>query len=182
MVGALRRLRAGVVLMDEVLARGPRQRSGRRQGEGNSTPAAKLRTCAHSAKAFEGACLHSSLAVAPKHPKNYLQHPKELPRTPCNTRGTYHVLCCNCGSQVDVILHPLKSELNFPTGPKALLDGASPRAVRWNLPMHLLDVRRYARLAVGSCVLDGRAGEKRGVQEISFTVLLHNILVAKIVF
>lgn len=29
------------------------------------------------------------------------------------------------------MLHPLKSELNFPYGPKEPLDGSSPRAFRW---------------------------------------------------
>ena len=38
--------------------------------------------------------------------------------------------------EVDLILHPLKSELNFPIGPKQELD-ASPR--RWLLPIHIID-------------------------------------------
>ncbi|CAE7585882.1 unnamed protein product, partial [Symbiodinium sp. CCMP2456] len=41
--------------------------------------------------------------------------------------------------EVDVVLHPLKSELNFPYGPKEPLDGSSPRAFRWTLPMHLFE-------------------------------------------
>eukprot|EP00439_Symbiodinium_sp_Y106_P052533 s1164_g7.t1 len=41
--------------------------------------------------------------------------------------------------EVDVVLHPLKSELNFPYGPKDPLDGSSPRAFRWTLPMHLFE-------------------------------------------
>ncbi|CAL1140988.1 unnamed protein product [Cladocopium goreaui] len=43
------------------------------------------------------------------------------------------------GEAVDVVLHPLKSELNFPYGPKEPLDGSSPRAFRWTLPMHLFE-------------------------------------------
>ncbi|CAK9023700.1 unnamed protein product [Durusdinium trenchii] len=38
--------------------------------------------------------------------------------------------------EVDLILHPLKSELNFPTGPKSLIHHAPER---WRLPLHVLD-------------------------------------------
>ena len=37
--------------------------------------------------------------------------------------------------EVDLLLHPLKSELNFPIGEKEPLDG-SPH--RWNFAVHLL--------------------------------------------
>lgn len=40
--------------------------------------------------------------------------------------------------EVDLILHPLKSELNFPIGDKFDLDG-SDEGERWGLPIHLLD-------------------------------------------
>lgn len=40
--------------------------------------------------------------------------------------------------EVDLILHPLKSELNFPIGDKFDLDG-SEEGERWGLPIHLLD-------------------------------------------
>ncbi|CAJ1357239.1 unnamed protein product [Effrenium voratum] len=50
--------------------------------------------------------------------------------------------------EVDVVLHPLKSELNFPYGPKEPLDGSSPRAFRWTLPMHLFEA-----LFLGQAVL-----------------------------
>jgi hypothetical protein len=43
--------------------------------------------------------------------------------------------------EVDLILHPLKSELNFPIGPKLDLDFAP---LRWKLPIHLLDAVFYA--------------------------------------
>ncbi len=43
--------------------------------------------------------------------------------------------------EVDLILHPLKSELNFPIGPKLDLDFAP---LRWKLPIHLLDAIFYA--------------------------------------
>ena len=43
---------------------------------------------------------------------------------------------CLIMDEVDLILHPLKSELNFPIGAKHDLD-FSP--LRWKLPIHLLD-------------------------------------------
>jgi len=43
--------------------------------------------------------------------------------------------------EVDLILHPLKSELNFPIGPKLDLDF---NPLRWKLPIHLLDAVFYA--------------------------------------
>ena len=43
--------------------------------------------------------------------------------------------------EVDVILHPLKSELNFPVGEKHDLD-ANP--MRWELPVHLIDCIFFA--------------------------------------
>lgn len=45
--------------------------------------------------------------------------------------------------EVDLILHPLKSELNFPLGEKHDLD-ASEQGERWNLPMHMLDAVFFA--------------------------------------
>ena len=51
--------------------------------------------------------------------------------------------------EVDLILHPMKSELNFPVGHKQELD-LSPQ--RWQMPIHLLDGVFYAergRMAVG---------------------------------
>ncbi|GAB5356506.1 hypothetical protein AAMO2058_000295800 [Amorphochlora amoebiformis] len=44
--------------------------------------------------------------------------------------------------EVDMLLHPLRSELNFPIGAKTPLD-LSPS--RWQLPMHLLDAIFYSR-------------------------------------
>ena len=51
--------------------------------------------------------------------------------------------------EVDLILHPLKSELNFPVGAKYDLDF---NPLRWKLPIHLLDSIFYAerkRMSVG---------------------------------
>jgi len=45
--------------------------------------------------------------------------------------------------EVDLILHPLKSELNFPIGDKFDLDG-SEEGERWGLPVHLLDAVFFA--------------------------------------
>eukprot|EP00750_Incisomonas_marina_P014138 INCI17609.11.p1 GENE.INCI17609.11~~INCI17609.11.p1 ORF type:complete len:5029 (+),score=1065.32 INCI17609.11:298-15384(+) len=45
--------------------------------------------------------------------------------------------------EVDMILHPLRSELNFPIGSKFDLDG-SERGERWSLPIHLIDAIFYA--------------------------------------
>jgi hypothetical protein len=42
--------------------------------------------------------------------------------------------------EVDVLLHPLKSELNFPIGFKEAIDLAG---VRWDLPIHLIDAIFY---------------------------------------
>ena len=44
--------------------------------------------------------------------------------------------------EVDVILHPLKSELNWPLGAKEPLDFTRSRSgngLRWGIPSHLLD-------------------------------------------
>ena len=52
--------------------------------------------------------------------------------------------------EVDLILHPLKSELNWPMGSKAALDftqivGASKKAgLRWSVPFYLLDAIFFA--------------------------------------
>jgi len=46
--------------------------------------------------------------------------------------------------EVDLILHPLKSELNFPKGEKFDLD-VSEQGERWGLPIHLFDAIFYAQ-------------------------------------
>ena len=51
--------------------------------------------------------------------------------------------------EVDVVLHPLKSELNFPIGQKEPVDFAGER---WELPIHVLE----AIFAVGAAIRDGR--------------------------
>jgi hypothetical protein len=52
-------------------------------------------------------------------------------------RGSVEIM-----DEVDIILHPLKSELNWPLGAKAPLDFTRSRAgvgLRWSIPSHLLD-------------------------------------------
>jgi len=49
--------------------------------------------------------------------------------------------------EVDLILHPLKSELNYPIGPKEALDFTESKiglGMRWELPFVLLDPLFYA--------------------------------------
>lgn len=45
--------------------------------------------------------------------------------------------------EVDMVLHPLKSELNFPIGEKFVLDGAE-KGERFSLPIHLIDAVFFA--------------------------------------
>jgi len=49
--------------------------------------------------------------------------------------------------EVDLVLHPLKSELNFPLGRKEALDltqTQSGKGFRWEIPFHLLDALFFA--------------------------------------
>lgn len=58
--------------------------------------------------------------------------------------GTSYLLM----DEVDLILHPLKSELNYPLGQKEPLDMTTNRlgkGLRWELPFVILDVLFYAR-------------------------------------
>jgi len=88
--------------------------------------------------------------------------------------------------EVDLILHPLKSELNFPTGPKVKLD-FSP--MRWELPIHIVDAIFYSTLSRMSVafqdsmkaqtILKGlnkvleEGYEERALQKIPHVVLLN---------
>lgn len=56
--------------------------------------------------------------------------------------------------EVDLILHPLRSELNWPLGKRMPLDFTSEKhalGMRWELPLHLLDPLHYA--GYGKCVM-----------------------------
>jgi hypothetical protein len=72
---------------------------------------------------------------APRHPQMEVDA-KELARILNLFRSGVLIM-----DEVDLILHPLKSELNFPIGPKLDLDFAP---LRWKLPIHLLDAIFYA--------------------------------------
>ena len=48
--------------------------------------------------------------------------------------------------EVDMLLHPLRSELNFPIGEKYPL---SPSGIRWNLPIYIADVMLKGAARVG---------------------------------
>jgi hypothetical protein len=61
--------------------------------------------------------------------------------------------------QVDLILHPLKSELNFPIGEKSKAD-LQPE--RWNLPVHLLESVFYASKVPRAVALEGAPGLTAG--------------------
>lgn len=57
--------------------------------------------------------------------------------------------------EVDLILHPLRSELNWPLGNRRPLDFTSEKhaiGLRWELPLHLLDALEFA--AHGTCVMN----------------------------
>ena len=89
--------------------------------------------------------------------------------------------------EVDMVLHPLKSELNFPIGEKFDLDGADG-GERWSLPAHLVDAiffQQCGRVTTfeqsgGALDILGRLGdavnrgyEKRALQKLPHITLLH---------
>lgn len=60
--------------------------------------------------------------------------------------------------EVDVLLHPLKSELNFPIGFKEAIDLAG---IRWDLPIHLVDaIFYYSRKKLSGDVTHLKEAEK----------------------
>ena len=82
-------------------------------------------------------------STRPRHPSMEAEA-KELHRTLQLFQSSILIM-----DEVDLILHPLKSELNFPIGAKLDLDFAPHR---WKLPIHLLDAIFYAsrgRMSVG---------------------------------
>jgi hypothetical protein len=84
--------------------------------------------------------------------------------------------------EVDLILHPLKSELNFPIGDKFDLDG-SDGGERWSLPIHLLDAIFYTSTQKVSSFEQGGVAQdilnrlslaiQRGIAERSLQRLPH---------
>jgi hypothetical protein len=69
------------------------------------------------------------------------------------------LIFCNQGTllcdEIDMLLHPLRSELNFPIGAKFDLDVAP---LRWHFPMFLLTV-----LLCADGFASGRSGRRGGV-------------------
>lgn len=58
--------------------------------------------------------------------------------------------------EVDIILHPLKSELNWPLGAKEPLDFTRSRlgnGLRWSIPAHLLDAIFRSVIVMFCCIL-----------------------------
>ena len=95
--------------------------------------------------------------------------------------------------EVDLILHPLKSELNWPLGIKEPLDFTQSKmgkGLRWEIPWHLLDAIFYAkekRMTVAFndsrealLILDQISGIiRRGVDEKKFQHTPHLVLLDK---
>ena len=61
--------------------------------------------------------------------------------------------------EVDWVLHPLKSELNFPVGEKVLLDMTN-QGERWRLPMTLIDALLFAEERIKQ-LREGHSTEQR---------------------
>jgi len=95
--------------------------------------------------------------------------------------------------EVDLLLHPLKSELNWPLGIKEPLDFTQSKmgkGLRWEIPWHLLDAIFYAkdkRMTVAFTdsreallILDQISGViQRGVEEKKFQHTPHLVLLDK---
>ena len=67
--------------------------------------------------------------------------------------------------EVDLLLHPLKSELNWPLGEKLPLDLTKDKlspGLRWQLPFHCLDALFFA--AEGVCVMEVTRRARAGVR------------------
>eukprot|EP00939_MAST-03C_sp_MAST-3C-sp1_P001539 g1539.t1 len=103
--------------------------------------------------------------------------------------------------EVDLLLHPLRSELNFPIGHRSALDMTIPGVdekfvvgARWNLPVHLLDAifyKQYGRLSTGHIGDSGRLKRAHdllskisdaldaGVRSLAMTRIPHVVLLKK---
>ncbi|CAJ1371061.1 unnamed protein product, partial [Effrenium voratum] len=68
--------------------------------------------------------------------------------------------------EVDMVLHPLRSELNFPIGPKNLIDFAPHR---WQIPLHLLE-------GIFISELKGEKGELTPPERFADSALAKDIL------
>jgi hypothetical protein len=75
--------------------------------------------------------------------------------------------------EVDLVLHPLKSELNFPLGRKEPLDltqTQSGKGFRWEIPFHLLDALFYATEGRMTMNLHGSAEAEAVLQEMKTAI------------
>ena len=92
--------------------------------------------------------------------------------------------------EVDLLFHPLKSELNWPTGVKEPLDFTQSKmgaGLRWEIPWHLLDAIFYAKeKRITVAFIDSReallildqisTAIRRGVEEKKFQHTPHLVL------
>lgn len=78
--------------------------------------------------------------------------------------------------EVDIILHPLKSELNWPLGLKEPLDFTRSRTsngLRWSLPSHLLDaIFGVCNVPILSDISDSKTAGTPQPQDLSFVLPL----------
>eukprot|EP00466_Bigelowiella_natans_P001199 jgi/Bigna1/76726/fgenesh1_pg.43_\ len=75
---------------------------------------------------------------------------------------------CLIMDEVDLLLHPLRSELNFPVGEKKRLDLFGPR---WHLPIHLLEGIFFAKSgSLSSAALAESKHGKKLAQQISYAI------------
>ena len=75
--------------------------------------------------------------------------------------------------EVDLVLHPLKSELNFPIGRKEPLDltqTQSGKGFRWEIPFHLLDALFYATEGRMTMNLHGSAEAEKVLSEMQAVI------------
>ena len=84
--------------------------------------------------------------------------------------------------EVDMLLHPLRSELNFPVGQKYPL---TPAPHRWSLPIHILDGVQYAANCLSTidsrvaptCLESLKQKVKEGVDSMCIQTVPHLVLI-----
>ena len=75
--------------------------------------------------------------------------------------------------EVDLVLHPLKSELNFPLGRKEPLDltqTSAGKGFRWDIPLHLLDALFFATTGRMALSLHGSAEAEMVLQQMQAVI------------
>jgi hypothetical protein len=87
--------------------------------------------------------------------------------------------------EVDLILHPLKSELNWPLGQKEPLDFTRSRAgngLRWNLPGHLLDaILSCSGMPILAEMADSREASKLRHQHVSYSLVVMFVMAPAVI-